>query len=57
MKNYLTKKVDDADATHYDKEVSGKYMRVFGSSKIGHITSIPIKAEDENKNKYLYNKE
>jgi len=58
LKNYLTKTVDDADATNYDKEVSGnKYLRIFGNSKIGHITSIPIKAEDNNKNKYLYNKE
>lgn len=57
VKNYLTKTVSDVDRENYTTETSGKYLRIFGNSKIGHIASIPIKTEEENKNKYLYNKE
>lgn len=57
VKNYLTRTVSDVDSKNYTTETSGKYLRIFGNSKIGHIASIPIKTEEENKNKYLYNKE
>jgi len=55
LKTYLTKTIDDAKPANYEKEISGKYMRIFGNSKIGHIVSIPIKSEDDNPNKYIYN--
>jgi hypothetical protein len=29
-------------------------MRIFGNSRVGYITSIPITSEDENSNKYIY---
>ncbi len=57
LRSYLAKTVADADVTNYTTETSGKYLRIFGSSKIGHIASIPIKSEENNKNKYLYNQE
>ena len=57
LKTYLTKTVDTAKPTNYDKEKSGQYLRIFWNSRIGHITSLPIKTEENNTNKYLYNKE
>jgi hypothetical protein len=55
LKTYPTKTIDDARPENYEKEIFGKYMRIFGNSKIGHIVSIPIKSEDDNPNKYIYN--
>lgn len=57
LKTYLTKTIEQAKPTNYDKEVSGQYLRIFWNSKIGHITSLPIKTKENNPNKYLYNKE
>lgn len=57
VKTYLTKTVDEAKPTNYEKEISGQYLRIFGSSNIGHIASIPVKSKENNPDKYLYNKE
>ncbi|MFA7298871.1 MAG: hypothetical protein WC010_04475 [Candidatus Absconditabacterales bacterium] len=50
-------RTDKADNKNYEREVDGGYLRIFGNSKLGNITSLPIKADENNKDKYLYSQE